>query len=254
MGQIICCGTAGPSEELSRRDFLGAVPRLYAGSVGLVAAIGQSRSAVRPRWDPLLISSEPRSIDVICKNAWGARRPSGKFRKHTIKRITVHHSGIVLTDNRDAPRHFRRYQADHQALGWPDIAYHLLIDRHGNVYRGRPWWAKGNTRTSYDTTGHLLVMCDGNFNKQDISRLQLTALVDVLAAACARFDVSRSRIKSHRDYAATACPGDLLHRRFESGRVRRRVRNRLQEGGAEFHRLCGEAGARRVRRIENGTD
>lgn len=250
------CGTDGPSESVSRRAFLSAVPRLYAAPVAgaLVAGVAEKVLRYPAGWDPLLASSAPKRVDIICKKAWGAKPPSGKFRAHTIKRITVHHSAVALTDNRDAPRHFRSYQADHQALGWPDIAYHVLIDRHGNVYKGRPSRFKGDTRTNYDPTGHFLVMCDGNFSEQDISRAQLTSLVDVLAAACTKFSVSRWTIKGHRDYAATSCPGRLLYKRLQSGRVRRRVHDRLQAGGVELHRLCGEAGVRRVRRIENGND
>lgn len=216
-------------------------------------AIGSNRKLLRIA-DAQAATGSPKRVDIICKDAWGARPPSGKFRAHTIQRITVHHSAVQLTDNRDAPGHFRSYQADHQSLGWPDIAYHVLIDRHGNVYKGRPSWARGDSRTDYNPAGHFLVMCDGNFGQQDISRAQMTALVDVLAAACRRYGVPRWTIKAHRDYAATSCPGKLLYDRLESGRLRRRVRERLEAGGAELHRLCGDAGKRRVRRIENGTD
>jgi hypothetical protein len=166
--------------------------------------------------------------------------------------LTVHHSAVALLDNRDAPRHLRVFQEEHQSRGRPDIAYHLLVDRNGNVYRGRPLWAVGDSSTPYDPTGHLLVLCLGNFEVQDVSEAQLGATVDVLAWACARFDVSPATIRGHRDYAATLCPGAGLYRLIADGTMSRRVARRT--GGVRMTELCGRSGRRRVRRIENGID
>jgi hypothetical protein len=51
----------------------------------------------------------------------------------------------------------------------PDIDYHLLIGRHGNVYRGRPLWTAGDTNTSHSLRGHLLVVALGNLQVQEVS-------------------------------------------------------------------------------------
>jgi hypothetical protein len=193
-----------------------------------------------------------RSVDVICRDAWGAQPATGPYLPHVVDRVTIHHSGVVLRDNRDAPTHLRAYQRDHQSLGWPDIAYHFLVDLHGNVYRGRPPWARGDTRTTYDPAGHLLIMCIGNFEVQGVPRAQLSAAIDLAAWGCARFDVAPRLISGHRDWAATTCPGDRLYRSLADGSFRRRVRRRL--GSVRLDPLCGRAGARRVRRIEAGTD
>jgi N-acetylmuramoyl-L-alanine amidase len=189
---------------------------------------------------------------MICRRAWGARPPSGEFHRHRIRRLTVHHSAVVLKDNRKAPERFRDHQASHQARGWPDIAYHILIDRNGHVYEGRPLWARGDTATDYRTRGHLLVLCEGNFDRQRPSREQAAALADVLAWAVRRFDVPVSRIRGHRDFASTACPGRGLYRLIEDGTLRRRVRRRLRAGGVRLEEICGKAGRRLVRDIEAG--
>ena len=233
------CTECGRS-EISRRRFIWTPPALLAASwlAGVEARAGGS--------------SEEEPFDAICREAWGARPPSDDYRRHHIRRLTIHHSGVPFHRNRDAPARFRSMQADHQSEGWPDIAYHMLIDRHGNVYRARPAWAKGNTRTNYDPRGHLLVMCIGNFDEQEVPRRQLAAAIDVLAWACERFDVRPRTIGGHRDYASTACPGDNLHRLIENGAVRRRVRNRLDQ--VRMHKLCGREGRRRVRAIEQGRD
>ncbi|HSJ43528.1 MAG TPA: peptidoglycan recognition family protein [Euzebyales bacterium] len=174
------------------------------------------------------------------------------MRAHSIERVTVHHSGVGFWDNRKAPARFRSHQANHQARGWPDIAYHLLIDRRGHVYRGRPLWARGDTGTDYNPRGHLLVMCEGNFEKQKPTDAQVRALVHVLAWACVTYDLPLRRIKGHRDFANTACPGDALYRLLENGTIRRRVRRRINRGGVSLRKICGDAGDRLVARIESG--
>jgi N-acetylmuramoyl-L-alanine amidase len=220
---------------LSRRRFLSAI----AGTIAGFLLPGRSALA-------------SRTVTLICRRAWGAEPPTGGFHRHRIRRITVHHSAVVLRDNRKAPERFRDHQAAHQARGWPDIAYHILIDRHGHVYEGRPWWARGDTGTDYSPRGHLLVLCEGNFERQAPSRKQVASLVSVLAWAVRRFDIPVFRIRGHRDFASTACPGRRLYRLLEDGSLHRRVRRRLGAEGVRLDEICGRAGRRLVRDIEAG--
>jgi N-acetylmuramoyl-L-alanine amidase len=204
-----------------------------------------------------LLSDSPaygaeRSVQRICRPAWGASPPTGVYVPHKISRITVHHSAVVLRDNRKAPAQLRAFQADHQSRGWPDIAYHLLIDRHGNLYQGRPLQFVGDTNTSYDPTGHLLVLALGNFQVQAMSSAQLNTVVSVLAWGCTRYGVAPRAIRGHRAYAETLCPGDRLQALITNGTVRKRVAKQLDQ--VKLRLVCGDAGERRVRRIENGTD
>jgi hypothetical protein len=219
--------------EVTRRGFLSAALGAF---LGLVAG-------------PSVLAAA-KTLHIICREAWGARKPTGRFRTHRIKRLTVHHSGVALKDNRKAPARLRGHQRSHQSRGWPDIAYHVLIDRNGNVYEGRKIRAVGDTATDYDPRGHFLVMCEGSFSRQRPSAAQVAALVDVLAWAAARYDVSPKTIAGHQDYAGTACPGRSLQRRI--GEIRRRVRKRLREGGVRLVELCGEEGRDRVADIEAG--
>ncbi len=238
----MCVDCNGSGSELrSRRDFVRAAG-VASLSLPLLLHRGSSVLAATPE------------RDIICKDAWGARPPNGSFRRHTIQRLTVHHSGLRLRRNRHAPGRFRDWQRYHQSQGWPDIAYHVLIDRHGNIYKGRPSWAEGDTFTDYDPRGHFLVMCEGNFSEQRVPDVQLRALRDVLVWACVRFGVPSRTIRAHREYAATACPGSDLYRVIASERLGRMVRRRLQNGGVELERLCGKAGERRVAAIERGED
>jgi hypothetical protein len=195
-----------------------------------------------------------RRVEMLCRRAWGAVKPTGEFERHRVKRMTVHHSATLLTDNSEAPAHFRSHQQGHQARGWPDIAYHVLVDRNGNVYEGRPLWAAPDTATDYDPAGHFTVMCEGNFEEQAPSKAQVAALVDVLAWASTRFGVAPRTIAGHSDHASTACPGSKLQRLIAGGESRRRVKERLAAGGVELAELCGKEGRQRVSEIEAGLD
>lgn len=146
----------------------------------------------------------------------------------------------------------RSYQSHHQGNGWPDIAYHYLVDANGHVYEGRPVSAKGDTSTEYDPSGHFLVCCDGHFDQQGVPAAQLAALSDVLAWASVRFAVGPSTVAGHRDYAATSCPGSQLAGLIADGTLRSMVEQRIAAGGIQTEVLCGQAGLDRVAEIEAG--
>ena len=176
----------------------------------------------------------------------------GEFVGHRIERLTVHHTAVLTGSNTEAPQRMRSYQSYHQEQGWPDIAYHYLIDAGGNVYEGRPVAVRGDTFTEYDPTGHFLVCCDGHFDRQPIPGPQLDALVDVLAWAAVEFAVDPSMIAGHRDYSATTCPGSQLAALVADGTVRASVADRINGGGVQLGLVCGPAGLERVASIEAG--
>jgi hypothetical protein len=96
------------------------------------------------------------------------------------------------------------------------------------------------------------VLCEGDFDVQQPSAHMVTALVDVLAWGCLRYDVPVHRIKGHRDHAATSCPGQSLCALIQSGAIRRRVEQRLDARGARLREVCGPAGRALVEAIESG--
>ncbi len=192
------------------------------------------------------------TVSVVCREAWGAQPPTGEFTAHTIERFTVHHTAAVIEDNRLAPAITRQHQADHQSLGWPDIAYHFLIDRNGHIYQGRPYAAVGDTRTSYDPTGHLLIAVKGNFEEQELTQAQLDSLVAILAWGVSKFDVPPTEITGHRDWAATACPGKSLYALIASGKLAAAVAEEVGHGLVNLEVLCGGAAVSLIADIEAG--
>ena len=110
---------------------------------------------------------------MLCRDAWGAQpRPGGT--PHTLTRMTIHHTAAVLGDNSNAPARLRQHQHYHQdSQGWIDIAYHISVDRNGNIYELRDPTLVGDTATSYDPTGHFLVVCEGDFDEEEVTEEQL---------------------------------------------------------------------------------
>ena len=195
------------------------------------------------------VAPSATGLEVICKEAWGAMAPAGEFNTHTIEQITIHHTAVVLEDNKLAPSRLRQHQQFHQNRGWPDLAYHFMIDAAGNVYEGRPIDAVGDTGTDYDPTGHLLICCEGNFDEQDLPSAQYEALVQMVAWGAAEFGVDPATVQGHRDVAATSCPGDRLYSLIADGRLTADVvaAQRLEPSLAI---RCGPNAIARVEKIE----
>jgi hypothetical protein len=189
-------------------------------------------------------------VEVIPRAAWGAKPVRGALRPHAVRILTVHHSAQFAPDVSSAPARIRGYQAYHQSRGFPDLAYHFVVDRAGNVYQGRDPGTVGSTFTKYDPAGHFLALLDGNFEAQTPSSEQMTALATLLAWASQAYSVAPETIGAHRDYAATACPGRAVVRLLQDGSLRAQVRNVLAGGPVALRVLDDAQGAQRVRAIE----
>jgi hypothetical protein len=211
-----------------------------------------STPSTAPTTTAAVAQSVAGSREVICKEAWGAAPIHGQLVEHRIERLTVHHTAVVMGSNTKAPSRIRSYQNYHQENGWPDVAYHYLIDANGHVYEGRPVSARGDTFTDYDPTGHFLVCCDGHFDQQGIPAAQLASLASVLAWASVTFGVGPATIAGHRDYAATTCPGSHLAALVDDRTLQSMVEQLIAAGANSLSSLCGRAGRDRVVAIEAG--
>jgi hypothetical protein len=196
----------------------------------------------------------PASAEILCRAAWGAAdaRPGG--RPHTPSRMTIHHTAVYLGDNSNAPARLRQHQRYHQdTQGWIDIAYHLSVDRNGNIYELRDPLLAGDTATSYDTTGHFLVVCEGNFDDEQVTEEQLNGAALAFAWAANKFGIPTDTLEGHRDASTdTACPGASLYDRVSSGDLQSRIDSLLAAGGVHLAPVCGPAAADIVTAIQAG--
>src|ERR1700748_3185097 len=192
-----------------------------AGGVGVASIVSGCGSDTRTTRTRLTAST---AAQLICRDAWGARPPRAGGKRHTITRMTLHHEAVALGDNRNAPGHLRQDQRYHQDQhGWIDIAYHVGVDRNGNIYELRSPQIAGDTATDYDTTGHFLVLCEGDFDQEVVSEAQLHAAALAFAWATQTFHIATDTLAGHRDLASTSCPGANLYAHLSSGDLRRRI-------------------------------
>lgn len=201
------------------------------------------------------VTSQPEAgagLVLLEKAAWGADPEGDGFEAHTVARITVHHTALVLGSNAKAPAHIRQHQRYHQSLGWPDLAYHVVIDRNGNLYEGRPMEYRGDTATSYDPSGHFLPCLEGEYGSESPSAAQMEALAQLCAWAVDRWGLSSSTIGGHRDHASTSCPGANVYDDISSGTLAGRVDEILASGVPTLSYLRGADAAAVVAAIEAG--
>lgn len=176
----------------------------------------------------------PAGVQFISRAEWGARPPVLPMRAHTLGRLTIHHTGTNQNFNRTVADKLRGLQLfsqrdDSLASGrlkpaWPDVPYHFYVAVDGAVGEGRDWRYAGDTNTEYDPTGHLLVVVEGNFQRDTLTTAQRRTLDVIVPALAHHFGISADQLASHRDYARTECPGANLY--AELPRFRELIRTR----------------------------
>jgi hypothetical protein len=146
--------------------------------------------------------------------------------------MTVHHSAVALPDNRGIVARLQQHQRYHQDdKGWIDIAYHYAVDRNGNIFALRDTAIAGDTATDYDTTGHFLVLCEGDFDQETVSQAQLDGAALIFAWATKQFGITTNTLASHKEVTpVTSCPGTTLESHLTSGDLKSRIENVIATG------------------------
>lgn len=224
--------------------------RRMLGLTALAAASVASSTTTAPLAGA---TAAPASGVMLCREAWGARPAKPGGRPHTITRMTLHHSAVALPDNRGIVARLQQHQRYHQVdKGWVDIAYHAAVDRRGNIFALRDPAIAGDTATTYDTTGHYLVLCEGNFDEEAVSEDQLNGAALVFAWATKQFGIGVNTLASHEEVApGTSCPGRNLEAHMASGDLKARIAN-LIASGFELKQICGQDALDRAAAITAG--
>lgn len=105
----------------------------------------------------------------------------------------------------------RGIQASHQANGYVDIAYNMAVDQLGNVYECRGLDVIGGATYGANTHTRAVVWM-GNSDEAPPSSPACQAIADTYRAGLAAGNLTAdATITGHRDWTATACPGDSLY-------------------------------------------
>ncbi len=176
------------------------------------------------------INPVPARLHILTRKEWGARAPILPMIRQRPRYITIHHSASAVKKRLSLATKMRNLQAFSQrraklASGkvkraWADVPYHYYIDWKGRIAEARDPHYAGDTNTGYDPKGHILIVLEGNFEKTAPGKNQIASLIELSRVLSARWHIPVANIRTHRDYARTACPGRNLYRLMDGIRQR----------------------------------
>jgi len=171
---------------------------------------------------------EPQvGITIVCpdineRQDWNARPAKENYAQHEIEYIIVHHTAAPTIANYQGASTVRGIQNFHMDVRkWNDVGYHFIIGPDGAIFRGRPELAIG--AHCIPNTGKVGISIVGNYMEETPEQASLEALVSLIAYLAAKHELSIDRIKGHRDFSTSVCPGDNLYDLMDG------LRNSVQE-------------------------
>lgn len=145
----------------------------------------------------------------VPRAAWGARPPRNRTALTTSEGNTIHYEGPKMGpyDHSTCPAKVRGIQNFHMdSRGWADIAYSTLTCRHGYVFEGRSFGvrtaANGTNAGNARSHAHCVLIGAGDDFPEEARDAVRRIVEDYQARG------SGARRWCHKDWLATACPGD----------------------------------------------
>lgn len=167
-----------------------------------------------------VVTDNSVDLNIISRLAWGAKPALKQMNAHNPVRITLHHTATGQKPHRSLTAKLKALQDYSQSRAklasgkrkkaWSDIPYHFYISESGEIAEGLPLHFSGDTNTNYNPKGHISIVLEGNFNKEEPGSKQLSGLVGLMTLLVNRYEISVEAIGGHKQYAATACPGHNL--------------------------------------------
>ena len=162
--------------------------------------------------DPRALTRSVGGVDVHLRGEWGARAANCSSSLGTVTRMAIHHTETPTNDSMTPQARLRQIQSYHMDVkGWCDIGYHYLVSRDGRVWEGRPDGKLGS-HAGGANTGNIGISIMGQHEATPVTQAQvgvIAGLVRGLATAHG-VPIDRTRIKGHREYKSTSCPGEAL--------------------------------------------
>lgn len=146
--------------------------------------------------------------------------------------LVVHHCATTNTtvDSRTEKDQQWYIQDLHmRSKGWCDIGYHFGLGKNGTILEGADPVYEGRHEPTVNSNS-LGIVVHGDYTTRTFTSNQETKLVDLLSWLCYRYNIEPDRIKGHRDFKATACPGNNLYNKLPQ--IRTAVWMKLYDGGS----------------------
>lgn len=177
------------------------------------------------------------ATSVISRAQWGADeslRDGAAPVYYPLQKLTVHHTVTANNDPNPAAT-VRAIYSWHLQEGFGDIGYHFLIGPAGQVYEGR--WSGTDGHVGGNNSGNLGVSLLGDFTATSPTAAARSSLESILTDLVTRHRIAPQatstyvnpadstitktlpNISGHRDWSATACPGDAFYPQLPSVRL-----------------------------------
>ncbi len=221
----------GPNPASTRRGFLLASALVLVGC-GTRRATLALPGPIIERLDPVPVPgpftpsitspSAPR-LNAVSRVQWTKSGPvAAKMnRMRPVRYLTVHHDGMDSFRSsvmRDAGARLERIRRSHRRRDggrWGDIGYHYAIDPAGRIWSCRPLsWQGAHVKAHNE--GNIGIVMLGNYDRQQVNAAQEAALQKALASLIKTYRVSTGNVRTHQEWAPTACPGRSLQAYVES--------------------------------------
>lgn len=165
---------------------------------------------------------------IASTSAWGARAPSSAVTVLSAKPkyIVIHHTatsnstGTTQSAAYSLARGIQNYHMDNN--GWIDTGQQFTVSRGGYAMEGRHRslerlnLGSGMVRGAHVGAGNVNsesigIENEGLYTSVSPPSALYNKLVDLCAYICDQYGLPASQIFGHRDFMATACPGNVLY-------------------------------------------
>ena len=161
---------------------------------------------------------------ILKRKDWNAQKPVMEMKSHKPQFITIHHTGMPQKPELSIEKKLQALQDFSQKnssmadgsikKAWADVPYHFYIATNGKIAEGRNINFQGDSNTNYNLEGHVLIVVEGDFNKEKVLPQQWESLKELIAFISSEYDISSKTISGHRDQAETSCPGNNLYQKL----------------------------------------
>ena len=209
--------------DVNRRTLLRGAA-FTSGAVvlgGALSALGATSASAATSTDVQAASPE-----LYWRGAWNARPPSSPVQvlDTAPSYIVVHHTATANSTDYSLDHALRLSKSiqDHHmdSNGWIDAGQQLTISRGGYLMVGRDQTPQAIAASRHVVGAHVAnnnstcigIENEGLYTSEEPTQALTDSLVETLAWLCGAYGLNpQSAILGHRDFSATACPGDVLY-------------------------------------------
>jgi N-acetyl-anhydromuramyl-L-alanine amidase AmpD len=223
------------SSKLTRRNAIRGAVVIGVGATGGAAVL----SATSAEAD---VAAEAAPTIASCAT-WGARPDTGLTQlSNKPNKIVIHHTatgnsgGTTKSSSYELARTIQGWHMDDN--GWADSGQHFTVSRGGFIMEGRhtslkhlkdgKGFVQGAHAPGANTDG-IGIENQGTYTSATPPKELWDSLVSLCAYACKQYGIKPSAIHGHRDFSATACPGDAFYAKLPQ--LRKDVGAKLKKMG-----------------------